>query len=144
MGVTNCVRDQSSDHVKRIANFSLAAMKAASDTLIDLEDPARGYVQIRVGFHSGPVLSNVVGSANPRYALFGDTVNTSSRMESHSEAGRIQCSQSAASLLAKQAPEIQLDPRGVIHVKGKGPMSTYWVVHSPRKVAAEHAERAFL
>lgn len=77
MGVTNCVRDQSTDHVKRIAEFSLKAVQAANETLINLDDPSRGHVQIRVGFHSGPVLSNVIGSAQPRYSLFGDTARTS-------------------------------------------------------------------
>lgn len=96
--------------------------------MIDLDNPARGFVQIRAGFHTGPVLSNVVGSSQPRYSLFGDTVNTAARMESHSTAGRVQCSEAAASLLEMQGPEIHLGLRGVINVKGKGPMKTFWVI----------------
>jgi serine/threonine protein kinase len=126
MGVTNLVKDQP-DHAKRLAQFAIAAVQAASETPIDLEDPARGNVQIRVGFHSGPVLSNVIGSRNPKYSIFGDTVNTSARMESHSLPGRIQCSERAAGLLKAQGPEILLAYRGTIHVKGKGEMDTYWV-----------------
>ena len=58
---------QDTDHVKAIAEFAIDAVEAASKILIDEEDPKRGYVRIRAGFHSGPVVSNVIGSLNPRY-----------------------------------------------------------------------------
>jgi class 3 adenylate cyclase len=127
MGVTNLDGSEYDTHVKQIAEYSIDAVRAASQILIDEDDPAVGYVQIRVGFNSGPVVSNVIGSLNPRYGLFGDTVNTASRMESNSMPGRIHCSLASAKLLESQAPTIPLALRGIIKVKGKGKMKTYCV-----------------
>jgi hypothetical protein len=119
--------NQNDTHVKRMSEFAVEAVAAAGNILIDEDDPSAGCLHIRVGFHSGQVVSNVIGSLNPRYGLFGDTMNTASRMESLSASGKIQCSEVSATLLKEQAPELPLRRRGQVAVKGKGHMTTYWV-----------------
>ncbi|KAF7651393.1 hypothetical protein LDENG_00111540 [Lucifuga dentata] len=112
-------------HAHRVANFALGMRIAARD----VTNPVTGKpIQIRVGLHTGPVLAGVVGQKMPRYCLFGDTVNTASRMESHGVPDHIHLSASTYSVLKNGGFDLQ--ERGQIEVKGKGQMTTYFLVRN--------------
>ena len=110
-----------------MAEFSLQVLQAARETLVDEDDPSMGYVNIRIGFHTGPLVADVVGRRNPKWCILGDTVNTASRMESTSVANRIQCSEQSALLIQEQCRDVVLKSRGPVPIKGKGEMNTFWV-----------------
>lgn len=114
-------------HIKQIVDMSLAFMAYVNKFRI--RSLPRERVELRIGVNSGACVAGVVGLSMPRYCLFGDTVNTASRMESNGKAAHIHLSPSAHALLTSTFPsQYVTDRRGEVIIKGKGVMETFWLL----------------
>jgi len=108
-------------HVERVAEMGLNMI--AEVAAFEMGDGQR--LQIRVGMQTGPAVAGVIGLKKFIYDVWGDTVNTASRMESHGVAGRIHVTETTYRHLRAA---YTFEPRGTIDVRGKGPMTTYLLV----------------
>ena len=112
------------DEAKMVINFGVLALQEARRQQMPNGKPC----QIRVGVHTGSVCSGVVGRRMPRFCLYGDTVNTASRMESTSIPGRMQISEATYNLVIDGDDEVfDWEPRKGVVVKGKEKMNTFFL-----------------
>ena len=109
----------------RIDHVQLAAeMGLAMQTHVDMLSPRHPDLRLRIGIHTGPVVAGVIGENKFSYDLWGDNVNIASRMESHGLPGRIHVSEA---FVRAASGKWHFEARGLIDVKGQGPMNTYFL-----------------
>jgi class 3 adenylate cyclase len=117
--------EHSQDHCERVAMFALEMQAVMLEEGLRTSTGER--VQLRIGIHTGEAVAGVIGTSKFAYDLWGDTVNTASRMESHGEAGKIHCSNEVYEALKEK---FVFEERGEIEVKGKGMMRTWFLLGS--------------
>ncbi|CAM4553713.1 unnamed protein product [Lepidochelys olivacea] len=112
-------------HANEIVRMALALLEAVKT--FKIRHRPNDQLRLRIGIHTGPVCAGVVGLKMPRYCLFGDTVNTASRMESNGQALKIHISSTTKEVLDEFGC-FELELRGDVEMKGKGKMRTYWLL----------------
>ncbi|XP_020815689.1 receptor-type guanylate cyclase Gyc76C [Drosophila serrata] len=112
-------------HAGEIASMALELLQAVKQHRI--AHRPNETLKLRIGMHTGPVVAGVVGLTMPRYCLFGDTVNTASRMESNGEALKIHISNKCKLALDKLGGGYITEKRGLVNMKGKGEVITWWL-----------------
>jgi class 3 adenylate cyclase len=120
-----------------IKNTVLAALKMQAfvgKRKTDMDAKGLPAFEMRVGIHTGPVVAGIVGVKKFQYDIWGDTVNTASRMESSRAVGKVNISQATYALLKADAstalstgPEFVFESRGKIEAKGKGEIEMWFV-----------------
>ena len=114
--------ERSEDHVERVARFALAMQHVMNSPAA--ANNLGGRVQVRIGIHTGEAVAGVIGTSKFAYDIWGDTVNTASRMESHGEAGKIHVSEEVYETLREK---FSFENPRALEVKGKGLMMTYFL-----------------
>ncbi|XP_049986843.1 adenylate cyclase type 6 [Alexandromys fortis] len=112
-------------HITALADYAMRLM----EQMKHINEHSFNNFQMKIGLNMGPVVAGVIGARKPQYDIWGNTVNVSSRMDSTGVPDRIQVTTDLYQVLA--AKGYQLECRGVVKVKGKGEMTTYFLNGGP-------------
>ena len=129
--VTAGMPDACDNPVQRLAAMALE--------MIEVSKSLPDNVELRIGLHAGPAVAGVIGNRKPFYDVWGDTVNTASRLESHGVPGRIQVTSAVREQLDGQ---FTFDVRGTVDVTGIGPIETWWLTGRPQNAVPENPATA--
>ncbi|GFO26284.1 adenylate cyclase type 3 [Plakobranchus ocellatus] len=108
-------------HYRDLVHFALAMQ----DVIKKINEQSFNNFVLRIGINHGPVIAGVIGARKPHYDIWGNTVNVASRMESTGQASKIQVCEESKELLQKF--DFTFEKRGLINVKGKGQLMTYYL-----------------
>ena len=132
------------DHATRAATFALKIAQSLKTIKTEIEDrygnKIADQIDAHVGLNSGKIVAGVCGLKSKRYKLFGDTVNTASRMESTCDHGKIQLSEKTAEYLRSDNSGYKLIEKGQVEAKGKGWLTT-WKLEVDQPINKSVSER---
>uniref|UniRef100_A0A1I7U8C9 Guanylate cyclase n=1 Tax=Caenorhabditis tropicalis TaxID=1561998 RepID=A0A1I7U8C9_9PELO len=114
------------EHIRHIARMALGFLSSLQFFRVQHLPAER--INLRIGINCGSVVAGVVGLTMPRYCLFGDAVNTASRMESNGKPGQIHVTADANRMLTEVVGGFRTESRGEVIIKGKGVMETFWLL----------------
>jgi class 3 adenylate cyclase/uncharacterized protein HemY len=126
--VVGGVPELSENHCQAVARMALGMLRV----LAEFNESRHQNLSIRIGINTGAVVAGVIGKKKFIYDLWGDAVNTASRMESHGEPSRIQVTEAVEQKLRGL---FRMEDRGEIEIKGKGPMRTYFLLEEIQPAA---------
>ena len=112
------------NHAQKVVRAALDIQKFMSELAEKKKSQNEPYFEIRIGVNSGPLVAGIVGIKKFQYDIWGDTVNTASRMESAGETGKVNISESTYQLVKN---EFKCEHRGKVEAKGKGEIDMYFV-----------------
>ncbi len=123
------------DHAERTTSFALEVVRFMND----YQTNTGNKIMVRIGLHTGSVVAGIIGENRFAYDMWGDAVNTASRMESHGEAGKIHISEDFMKAVEpKKHLQVSFIPRGEMDIKGKGMMKTYFL-EKTKQIKSGHA-----
>ncbi|WAR25462.1 GUC2E-like protein, partial [Mya arenaria] len=111
-------------HAPEIANLAMDILNMMKNKTFPCSKQVN--VRLRIGINTGSCMAGIVGNIMLRYCLFGDSINTASRMKTHGSPNRIHISESTQLVLSKVGG-FRMKFRGTLNIKGKGLMKTYWI-----------------